>query len=98
MEVAIIIFRVIIVESTTNMETISPDHDLLIELRTEMRGMRDDMKGLRDDTKVTITDHESRIRKVEQRTEANTVTIRIWISAVGLLLAIIDVLTRIYIK
>jgi hypothetical protein len=25
-------------------KTISPDHDLLIELRTEMRGLRDDFK------------------------------------------------------
>lgn len=31
-----------------------PDHDILIELRTEMRGMRTDMKTSSDDTKERL--------------------------------------------
>lgn len=33
----------------------SQDHDLLIELRTEMRGLRTDFKAMADDTKERIT-------------------------------------------
>jgi hypothetical protein len=32
----------------------SSDHDLLIELRTEMRGVRDDIKRFNDDTKLQL--------------------------------------------
>jgi len=42
------------------------DHDLLIELRTEMRGMRDDIKKMNDGTVQTLADHEIRIRKIEK--------------------------------
>ena len=55
------------------------DHDLLIELRTEMRGVRDDiqkltdgtalrLKALEDDhvTRIDHTDHENRIRFIEK--------------------------------
>lgn len=41
------------------------DHDLLIELRTEMRGMRHDLKLMNDTTVTTVSDHETRIRSVE---------------------------------
>jgi hypothetical protein len=43
------------------------DHDLLIELRTEMRGVRDDIKGLKEGTSLQLSDHEMRIRLVEKR-------------------------------
>lgn len=56
----------------------SIDHDLLIELRTEFKGMRDDIKELKDNlvSRVTLleeekaplkvtTDHEKRIRRLE---------------------------------
>lgn len=45
------------------------DHDLLIELRTEMRGMREDIKSLSDGVTVRINDHETRIRSLEKTTE-----------------------------
>jgi hypothetical protein len=35
------------------------DHDLLIELRTEMRGMRNDLKELRDDSRDRIVTLEA---------------------------------------
>jgi len=34
---------------------LTPDHDLLIELRTELRGMRADLKTFTDDTKERLT-------------------------------------------
>ncbi len=37
------------------MEQMPTDHDLLIELRTEMRGMRIDIKDLKDGTSTQIT-------------------------------------------
>lgn len=56
----------------------SIDHDLLIELRTEFKGMRDDIKELKDNlvSRVTVleeekapvkvtNDHEKRIRRLE---------------------------------
>ena len=42
------------------------DHDLLIELRTEMRGVRDDIQKLTDGTAKQIADHELRLRFVEK--------------------------------
>lgn len=41
------------------------DHDLLIELRTEIIGMREDLKTMKNDSKETISDHEARIRFIE---------------------------------
>jgi hypothetical protein len=42
------------------------DHDLLIELRTEVKGMREDMRGQALSTAATVKDHENRIRALEQ--------------------------------
>lgn len=38
-----------------NMDPSTPDHDLLIELRTEVKGLRDDFKDMADNTKERIT-------------------------------------------
>ena len=43
------------------------DHDLLIELRTEMRGVRDDIKDLKDNTAGRLNDHEARLRQLEEQ-------------------------------
>lgn len=42
------------------------DHDVLIELRTEMRGMRSDIKTLSDTLSKSVSDHETRIRALEK--------------------------------
>jgi hypothetical protein len=55
------------------------DHDLLIELRTEMQGVRSDIKELRDGTATRLSilendrvtqkefaDHETRLRFIEK--------------------------------
>lgn len=41
------------------------DHDILLELRVEMRLLREDIREMKDETKVTIGDHENRIRIIE---------------------------------
>lgn len=50
------------------------DHDLLIELRTEMRGLRGDIKGLKSDHADALSDHETRLRALERR---------VWIASGG---------------
>ena len=42
------------------------DHDLLIELRTEMRGVREDIQELNSGTAAKLTDLETRMRFVEK--------------------------------
>jgi hypothetical protein len=42
------------------------DHDLLIELRTEMQGVRRDIKELTDGTAGKLSDHETRLRFIEK--------------------------------
>ena len=41
------------------------DHDLLISLHEQVKGIRDDIKDLTDGTSTKITDHELRIRRLE---------------------------------
>lgn len=41
------------------------DHDLLIELRTEMRSLKEEIKKMNDGTAQTVADHETRIRRLE---------------------------------
>jgi hypothetical protein len=49
------------------------DHDLLIELKTRMEGLKIDIKELKDGTSVQIAEHERRIFCLENsRTRFNT--------------------------
>lgn len=41
------------------------DHDILIEVRTEMRGIKSDIKELKDGTTRQLADHELRITSGE---------------------------------
>lgn len=43
------------------------DHDLLITLHEQVKGIRDDIKDLKDDTKAKVEDHELRVRNLEKR-------------------------------
>lgn len=43
----------------------SDDHDLLIRIDTQMKGLKDDIKDLKDGTSITIADHEKRISCLE---------------------------------
>lgn len=42
------------------------DHDLLIELRTEMKEVRKDIKELKNTLLARVEDHEIRIRTLEK--------------------------------
>ena len=42
------------------------DHDLLIELKTKMDGLKEDIKGLKEGTSVKIEDHEKRLGRLEK--------------------------------
>ena len=48
------------------METPTSDHDLLITLHEQVKGIRDDIKDIKVGTAVTLADHEARIRVIEQ--------------------------------
>lgn len=41
------------------------DHDLIIELRVDVKAMRGDMLDLKDSFRGTIKDHEDRLRAIE---------------------------------
>lgn len=41
------------------------DHDLLIQLGEQIKQVRHDIKELSDGTATKVSDHESRIRRVE---------------------------------
>ena len=43
------------------------DHDLLIELRTDMKNVIRDIKEIKEDTKSTLMDHEGRLRNIEEK-------------------------------
>lgn len=42
------------------------DHDLLIDLRAEVRGIRSDIKTINDDSGAKLSDHELRLRLIER--------------------------------
>jgi predicted component of type VI protein secretion system len=41
------------------------DHDLLIELRSDVKAMRTEMVEIKDNIKVRVEDHENRLRRIE---------------------------------
>ena len=45
------------------------DHDLLITLHSEMRGLRTDIQNLGEGLSTKVNDHESRIRSLEKSVE-----------------------------
>lgn len=48
-------------KSTTNMS----DHDLLITMHEQIKGIKNDIKDLKDGTSFTLLDHETRLRRLE---------------------------------
>lgn len=65
------------------------DHDLLIELRTEMRGIRIDIVNLSNGISARVNDHESRIREIEKINENLMGKMVIGTSIVSFVMAII---------
>lgn len=52
--------------TTSDLAQYQSDHDVLIELRTEMRLLRGDIKEMKDASTISVTDHEQRIRNLEK--------------------------------
>jgi len=52
-------------ETTTDLAQYQTDHDILIELRTEMRLLRETVKNSFDSGTKQLDDHESRLRVLE---------------------------------
>lgn len=65
------------------------DHDLLIELKTRMDGLKDDIKDLKDGTSMQIQDHEKRIFDLETSKSKQGVFITIGIVIIGFLISMV---------
>ena len=70
------------------------DHDLLVELRTEMRGLRDDLREMKDGIKEKADDHEARIRVLE----TNQTRILTWGTAALFALGVAEFLVSYWLK
>lgn len=68
----------------------SDDHDLLIELKTRMEGIKTDISSLTNNTAGRITDHETRIAKLESTRNSQSVLLSI---GIGILTLLVGMLT-----
>jgi hypothetical protein len=67
--------------ASTLVETRSSlDHDLLIELKARMDGLKADIKDLKDGTSAQIADHETRITAVEGKGSKQSILITVIIA------------------
>lgn len=66
------------------------DHDLLIELKTKMEGIKDDIRALTDGVSKQINDHEVRLNNLETERTKTTVMLSI---GVGILTLLVSLLT-----
>ena len=56
-------------KTATNLANVSnPDHDLLQRLDQKVDVLKQDIAELKNGTSTTISDHENRLRNLEQRT------------------------------
>jgi hypothetical protein len=65
------------------------DHDLLIELKTRMEGLRNDIKDLNDGTTLKIENHEVRLGKLETARTSQSVLISIGIAILSVLVSLL---------
>lgn len=66
------------------------DHDLLVELKTQIVGIKEDIRDLKDGTSKQISDHEIRITSLETDKTKTTVMLSI---GVGILTLLVSLLT-----
>jgi hypothetical protein len=87
---------------------ISNDHDVLIELRTEMRGLRSDVQDMRTGitarvlnlesnsvSKIQFDDHETRIRGMEGNVAAMAASSKTWRYILSISIALATILSTI---
>lgn len=67
------------------------DHDLLIVLHEQVKGLRSDIQNLSDVSTKQLTDHETRLRSLEQK-------VWIWSGAAGIIGAVISFLASYFFK
>ena len=65
------------------------DHDLLIELKTRMEGLKADIKELSDGTKTQISEHEVRINILEDSKTKQTTLLSIGIGILSILVSLL---------
>jgi hypothetical protein len=74
------------------------DHDLLIELRTEMRGVRSDIQDLNSGVSKRLDDHEIRLRTNEGAVIKLATSVKTW-GSVGLVaLGSLEIVLRVFLK
>ena len=56
------------------------DHDLLIELKTRIEGIKADIKDLKDGTSTQINDHENRLNSLESAKSKQAIMITVIIA------------------
>lgn len=65
------------------------DHDIIIEMRADFRGMRSDIQRLTDATTTKTDDHETRLRLVEKAVEAQAASAKTWRYGLSVVLALL---------
>lgn len=56
-------------DSLSEIDRYQTDHDVLIELRTEMKGVREDLRDIKTGNARVTDDHEKRLRELERLSE-----------------------------
>lgn len=74
------------------------DHDLLIELRSEVKGIRADIIDLKDNIKSQVSDHEDRLRVCETDNTTIKSKITTWGSIATIGLALLEIALRFFFK
>lgn len=75
---------------TTDLNNLS-DHDLLIVLHEQVKGLRGDIQNLSDGSTKQLNDHETRLRSLEQK-------VWVWAGAAGVLGAALSFAVSYFIK
>lgn len=65
------------------------DHDLLVELKVKMEGLKSDISEIKDGTSIKIADHELRINSLETSNTRQTVMLSIGIGILSLLVSLL---------
>jgi hypothetical protein len=65
------------------------DHDLLIELKTRMEGLKVDIRDLNEGTSIKITDHEKRLFDLEKTKNSQTILLTIGIGILSILSSLV---------
>ena len=85
-------------ETNPDLAQYQSDHDLLVELRTEMRGMRIDVKNLAENTAILNDKAEKRIKDLEDDVSSLKTTRAIAYAYAGLITLVLIPIVAAYIQ